>query len=103
MSSLKSKNTIMYILKKCLTKSKSAAKEIKAENYIMETLFLKKSISFTNKLSRAEQNLGGTCDDIKARDDIRTNDGCHYEGCHSKVNIAKVDISKVFIRKVAIP
>jgi len=62
-------------LEKCLTKSKSAAKEIKAENYIMETLFLKKSNSFTNKLSRAEQNLGGTYDDIKARDDIRTNDG----------------------------
>jgi len=41
----------------------------------METLFLKKSTSFTNKLSRAERNLTVTYDDIKARDDIRTNDG----------------------------
>jgi len=63
-------------LKKCLAKSKSAAKEIKAENYIMETLFLKKSTSLTNKLSRAERNpsVTGTYDD-KAREDIRTNDG----------------------------
>jgi len=62
-------------LKKCLAKSKSAAKEIEAENYIKETLFLKKSNSFTNKLSRADRNLGVPYDDIKARDDIRTNDG----------------------------
>jgi len=64
-------------LKKCLTKSKYAAIEIKAENYIMETLFLKKSNSYgyTNELSRAERNLAVTYDDIKARDDIRTNDG----------------------------
>jgi len=33
-------------------------------------LFLKKSSSFTKKLSRAD-------DGIKARDDIRTNDGIH--------------------------
>ena len=52
---------------------------MKAENYIMETQFLKKSNSFTNKLSRAERNLGGTYDDIKARDDIRTNDGTFYD------------------------
>ena len=52
---------------------------MKAENYIMETLFLKKSNSFTNKLSRAERNLGGTYDDIKARDDIRTNDGFWFK------------------------
>ena len=55
---------------------------MKAENYIMETLFLKKSNSFTNKLSRAERNLGGTYDDIKARDDIRTNDGNSYLRYH---------------------
>jgi hypothetical protein len=58
-------------LKKCLTKSKSAVKITKAENYIMETSFLKKSQSFTNKLSRAKRNVCVTYDDIKSPDGIR--------------------------------
>ena len=61
----------MNILKKFLTKSKSAVKITKAENYIMETLFLKKSLSFTNKLSRAKRNVSVTYDDIKSPDGIR--------------------------------
>jgi hypothetical protein len=32
----------------------------------METLFLKKSLSFTNKLSRAKRNVSVTYDDIKS-------------------------------------
>jgi hypothetical protein len=36
----------------------------------METLFLKKSPSFTNKLSRAKQNFSVTYDDIKTPDDV---------------------------------
>ena len=59
----------MNILKKCLTKSKSAVKNTKAESYIMENLFLKKSPGFTNKLSRAEQNVSVTFDNIKVPDD----------------------------------
>ncbi len=64
-------------MKKCITKSKSAVKKIKAENYIMEKVFLKKSPSFTNKLSRAKQNFSATYDDIKSPDDIRCFDGMH--------------------------
>ncbi len=71
----------MYILKKCLTKSKSAEKKIKAENYIMETLFLKKSPSFTNKLGRAKHNFSVTYDDIKSPDDIRCFDGTCWNRC----------------------
>ncbi len=66
------------ILKKCLTKSKSAEKEIKAENYIMETSFLKKSPSFTNKLSRAKRNFSVTYGDIKSPDDIMWLDGTFF-------------------------
>jgi hypothetical protein len=62
-------------LKKCLTKSKSAVKKIKAENYFMEEVFLKKSPSFTNKLSRAKRNFSATYDDIKSPDGIRCFDG----------------------------
>jgi hypothetical protein len=55
--------------------TQSAAKEIKAENYIMETLFFKKSTSFRNKLSRAQQTFSVTFDDIKVPDDIGSYDG----------------------------
>ncbi len=41
----------------------------------METSFLKKSHSFTNKLSRAKRNISVTYDDIKSPDDIRWLDG----------------------------
>jgi hypothetical protein len=41
----------------------------------METLLLKKSTSFTNKMSRAKQNIGGTYDDIKIQDGTRSYDG----------------------------
>jgi hypothetical protein len=44
----------------------------------METLFLKKSPSFTNKLSRAKQNFSVTYDDIKSPDDIRCFDGIYF-------------------------
>jgi hypothetical protein len=37
----------------------------------METSFLKKSHSFTNKLSRAKRNVSVTYDDIKSPDGIR--------------------------------
>jgi hypothetical protein len=41
----------------------------------MESLFLKKSPSFTNKLSRDKQNFSVTYDDIKSPDEIRYFDG----------------------------
>ena len=61
----------MNIFKKCLTKSKSALKKIKAENYFMKKVFLKKSPRFTIKLSRAKRNFSATYDDIKSPDGIR--------------------------------
>ncbi len=45
----------------------------------MEKVFLKKSHSFTNKLSRAKRNFSATYDDIKSPDDIRCFDGTHYD------------------------
>ena len=63
--------TVLNIFKKCLTKSKSAEKIIKEENYIMETSFLKKSPILTNKLSRAKRNFSVPYDDIKSPDGIR--------------------------------
>ncbi len=50
----------------------------KAENYIMGTSFLKKSHSFTNKLSRAKRNVSVTYYDIKSPDGIRWLDGTYY-------------------------
>jgi hypothetical protein len=41
----------------------------------METLILKKSPSFTNKLSSAEGNFSGTYDDIRIQDDTRSYNG----------------------------
>ncbi len=41
----------------------------------MEKVFLKKSPSFTDKLSRAKRNFSATYDNIKSPDDIRCFDG----------------------------